>query len=73
MQLTDMSVGTRARVTAVDLPDQHRQRLAVLGVFTGSLVEVAQRAGFGGRVVRIGSGRLALDGSTCASIAVDAA
>ncbi|PFG33384.1 FeoA-like protein [Sanguibacter antarcticus] len=45
-------------------------RMRELGLGAGALVEVAHRAGFGGRVVTVGPTRIALDHVTCTRLDV---
>jgi ferrous iron transport protein A len=72
MHLTDVALNAPVKVTLVDLPHEHEQRLAALGVGRGATVRVTHRAGFGGRVLAVGADRIALDAATCGRIAVAA-
>ena len=58
------------QVTWVDLSDLERDHLADLGVREGALVHVVQCGAFGGRVIAVGSDRIAIDGATSACIGV---
>lgn len=71
MRLTEAPFGVPLRLTAVGVGDPLRMR--ELGLRVGSLLEVVQRAGFGGRVLALGPTRLALDHMSCAALAVEAA
>lgn len=72
MNLGEWPVATAGRVVSVDLDRRNRLRLGALGVRPGSVVRIAYRAAFGGRVVTVGAGPFALDASTCAHIEVAA-
>jgi len=53
--------GEQVRLAAIDVPAEHRLRLAELGVRAGGWVRVLGRTVGGGRVIGIGADRLALD------------
>ncbi len=70
MELRWCDAGTVVEVRWVDLDDDERARLRVLGVREGAVVQVVHCGAFGGRVIAVGSDRLAIDGRTCACISV---
>lgn len=71
MRLTEAPFGVPLRLTTVGVGDPLRMR--ELGLRVGSLLEVVQRAGFGGRVLALGPTRIALDHVSCAALAVETA
>lgn len=58
------------RVTGVRMDERHVLRMLELGIRVGGLVRVTQRSNFGGRVIAIGTGRIAIDAATAQSITV---
>ncbi|WP_238556499.1 FeoA family protein [Bifidobacterium thermacidophilum] len=71
--LEECPVGQDMRVTGVRMDERHMLRMLELGIRAGGLVRVTQRSNFGGRVIAIGTGRIAIDASTAQSITVRAA
>ncbi|HEY6934184.1 MAG TPA: FeoA family protein [Marmoricola sp.] len=67
------SIGSTVQVTGIRLSDAHRLRLAQLGVRVGARVRVLGRTSGGGRVLGIGSARLAVDRATAGRVEVAAA
>lgn len=65
--------GTRAVLLHVDLPPAHRLRLAELGLRRGATLQVRGRTVGRGRVVAVGTTRLALDRRTAARLSIAAA
>jgi ferrous iron transport protein A len=63
-------VGVDLTVVAVTVPPAVRLRLREIGLRAGTTLRVTHRAAFGGRVVAVGSTRLAVDGATAARIEV---
>jgi Fe2+ transport system protein FeoA len=57
-------------LTAVEVPVEHRLRLAELGLRPGDSVRVLGRTVGGGRIVGIGSTRLAIDRSVAEQLLV---
>jgi ferrous iron transport protein A len=57
-------------VRSIDLDEAESARLRTLGLREGAIVHVIHWGAFGGRVIAIGSDRLAIDGRTCAAIGV---
>lgn len=70
MTLEDCPVGQDMRVTGVRMDERHVLRMLELGIRVGGLVRVTQRSNFGGRVIAIGTGRIAIDAATAQSITV---
>jgi len=70
MDLGICPTGSAVRVRWVDLDDGERARLRELGIREGAVLHVVNCGAFGARVVAIGSDRFAIDGRTCACIAV---
>lgn len=68
MRLSQAPLGTPLVLTTFGIGDPLRMR--ELGLRTGAVLEVVQRAGFGGRVLTIGPTRIALDHVTCAALDV---
>lgn len=68
--LREAETGRDYVVTDVTLDARHAFRLAELGIRPGVRVLVMQHGGFGGRVVAVGSERIALDGETAAAVTV---
>ncbi len=52
------------RITQVLLSDEAAFRLSEMGIRVGSTAQVTHRAAFGGRVVDVAGGRLAIDQGT---------
>ncbi|WP_288270757.1 ferrous iron transport protein A [uncultured Bifidobacterium sp.] len=71
--LEDCPVGQDMRVTGVRMDERHVLRMLELGIRAGGLVRVTQRSNFGGRVIAIGTGRIAVDAATAQSITVRSA
>ncbi|HQY32976.1 FeoA family protein [Actinotalea sp.] len=70
MQLRACPVGAEVEIVALGLPDGALLRMGEMGLRAGSRVRVTHRAPLGGRVVAVGTARLALDGATAASVEV---
>ncbi len=70
MDLRLCPAGTSVEVSWVELDDAERARLRELGLREGAVVHVVHCSAFGGRVIAVGSDRLAIDGRTCACIGV---
>ncbi|MBM6982046.1 MAG: ferrous iron transport protein A [Bifidobacterium thermophilum] len=68
--MEDCPVGQDMRVTGVRMDERHVLRMLELGIRAGGLVRVTQRSNFGGRVIAIGTGRIAIDAATAQSITV---
>ena len=68
MRLSQAPLATPLVLTAFGIGDPLRMR--ELGLRVGAVLEVVQRAGFGGRVLTIGPTRIALDHVTCAALDV---
>lgn len=62
--------GSAVEVRWLDLDDDERARMRELGIREGALLHVINCGAFGAKVVAIGSDRFAIDGRTCACIAV---
>ena len=62
-------IGSIVQVTAVGLEAPARRRLAELGVRVGSVLTVRGRTAGDGRVVGVGSDRIALDRHTVRQLA----
>lgn len=69
MHLTEAPIGVPLRLRAVGVGDPLRMR--ELGLHVGCVLEVSQKAGFGGRVLALGPTRIALDHVSCAALDVD--
>lgn len=66
--LGDLAVGERARVARVEDEDAQRLRyLGSLGIVPGAIVEIAQRAPYGGPIAVMANGALRLIGPDLAS------
>ena len=63
-------LGSAVEVQWIDLEDGERTRLRELGIREGALLHVVNCGAFGAKVVALGSDRFAIDGRTCACIAV---
>lgn len=59
------------RLAEVDVPAAQRRRLAELGIRAGALVTVLGRTAGGGRLLAIGTSRVALDRDTAACVLVE--
>ncbi len=70
MQLRDVGTGRQATVISIDDAAAYAIRLAELGIRPGVHIECVQRCSGGGRVVRVGNARLALDKAALAAIVV---
>lgn len=68
MTVADAPLGRDLQVAAIDLDNRHAFRLAEIGIRTGMSVRVIQKGNFGGRVVAMGSQRIAVDGATARAI-----
>ncbi len=71
MRLSDAPIGVELRLGASRLDDGATLRLSELGLRSGTVIRVLQRAGFDGRLIAVGSARLALDGRTAGGIDVE--
>ena len=69
MHLTEAPIDVPLRLTAVGVGDPLRMR--ELGLRVGCVLTVAQKAGFGGRVLALGPTRIALDHVSCAALDVE--
>jgi ferrous iron transport protein A len=69
--LNQVPIGTTARLTATADHPSYR-RLAELGLRPGAEVSVMRRTAGGGRLLGIGSSRMALDRATLRSLHVEA-
>lgn len=69
MHLSQAPFGVPLRLTAVGVGDPLRMR--ELGLRIGCVLQVAQKAGFGGRVVTLGPTRIALDHVSCTALDVE--
>ena len=56
-------IGTTVRLTAVDADGVERLRLAEFGLRPGSDVTVVARTSGGGRMISVGTSRIAIDNS----------
>lgn len=65
-------VGDAVRLTGVNVSARDRLRLAELGLRVGAVVTVVSRTAGGGRVVGLGTSRIALDRTTSCRLAVEA-
>ena len=70
MNLRVCPIGSAVEVRWIDLEDGERTRLRELGIREGALLHVVNCGAFGAKVVALGSDRFAIDGRTCACIAV---
>ncbi|KAB8297543.1 FeoA family protein [Bifidobacterium apri] len=57
-------------ITEIRMDARHRLRMLELGIRVGAVTQVTQRSNFGGRVLAVGTGRIAIDGATARSILV---
>lgn len=57
-------------ITEIRMDARHRLRMLELGIRVGAVTRVTQRSNFGGRVLAVGTGRIAIDGATARSIVV---
>ncbi|SNU02466.1 ferrous iron transport protein A [Ruaniaceae bacterium KH17] len=71
MTVSECRVRQLVRVVSIDLPDP--LRAAEIGVRPGALVHVTQRSAFGGVVIAVDGGRLALDAATAKRVVVEEA
>ncbi|HEX2905066.1 MAG TPA: FeoA family protein [Jatrophihabitans sp.] len=67
------SLGRTLRITGVDIAGRERVRLAQFGLRPGALVTVLGRTAGGGKLVGIGTSRIALDRVTAGRLAVQVA
>lgn len=70
MNLGICPIGSAVTVRWIDLDDDERTRMRELGIREGAVLHVVNCGAFGSRVVAVGSDRFAIDGRTCACIAV---
>lgn len=68
MNLRDCPLGCELRIDCAALGSEAVLRLGELGLRSGTVVSVLQRAGFGGRVVLCGRQRFAIDAATAAAL-----
>jgi len=66
-------VGCTVTLTAVGLAAAERLRLAELGLRAGAVITVLARTAGGGRLLGIGTSRIAVDRATAQLLAVEAA
>lgn len=71
MRLTEVPVGRRVRLRAAAADASALIRLREIGIHPGATGIVVQRTGFGGRVLALGAGRVAVDAETARSLEVD--
>lgn len=71
LSLFDTPLGTVVEVNRFDVEAAWRLRLAELGVRRNSRVRPVQRTTGGGRVIAVGSARVALDKNICRRVLVD--
>ena len=64
-----VDVGTPVALSGVDFPLPERRRLAELGLRPGAVVTVMGRTAGGGRVLGVGTARVALDRRTLGRLA----
>ena len=67
------AVGATVRLTGIDIGAAERLRLAQLGLRPGALFTILARTSGGGRLIALGTSRIALDRSTARRLAVEAA
>jgi len=70
MDLLTCSRGSTVEVQWIDLDDNERTRLRELGIREGAVLHVVNCGAAGTKVVALGADRFAIDGQTCACIAV---
>lgn len=70
MELLTCSRGSTVEVQWIDLADAERNRLRELGIREGAVLHIVNCGAFGAKVVALGADRFAIDGQTCACIAV---
>jgi Fe2+ transport system protein FeoA len=68
--LAAAQVGGTVTLGEVDLPTTERRRLAEFGLQPGAVVTVVARTTGGGRLVGVGTGRVALDRRTSGRLGV---
>lgn len=68
--LAAAELGVPLRVAAVGVTGPERLRLAELGLRPGAVVTVLARLSGGGRLVGLGSGRIAVDPRTARALSV---
>ena len=72
-RLAGCAVGSTVRLAGLDSVDgTQRRRLAEFGLRPGGLVTVLARTAGGGRLVGLGTSRIALDAETARSLAITA-
>ncbi len=72
MTLAECPADADLRVVGVALDPAVRLRMREIGVHDGAVVRVWRRSAFGGRVVAVGSSRIALDAGTARRVHVEA-
>gem|GEM_PF-940011 len=70
MDLRLCPIGSAVEVRWLDLDADEQQRMRELGIREGTLLHVVNCGAFGSKVVAVGADRFAIDGRTCACIAV---
>lgn len=68
--LIDGKPGENLRIGRIGLLGRQRRRLLEMGLLPGTAITVAGVGAFGGRIVRIGDARIAVDAGTARSIGV---
>lgn len=68
----DGKPGENFRVERIGLLGRQRRRLLEMGLLPGAPITVAAIGAFGGRIVRLGEARIALDAATARAITVAA-
>lgn len=70
MKLNDAPLGVILTITSLTADESPRRQFLAHGIWPGAQVEIFHKAAFGGRVLRLGSDRIALDKRACAHIDV---
>jgi len=70
MRVSDAPFGEPLTIVAVNVDPEHLLRASELGLRPGVAVHVIHGAGVGGRLIGVGTSRLALDADTAARIDV---
>lgn len=70
MELRLCPIGSAVEVRWLDLDADEQLRMRELGIREGALLHVVNCGAYGSKVVAIGADRFAIDGRTCACIAV---
>lgn len=73
MKLNDAPLGVTLTITSLTADDHPRRQFIAHGIWPGARVEVFHKAAFGGRVVRLGTDRIALDKRACSHVEVEQA